>query len=119
MEESTIPLSKEMPLTDVLREIDASDSVGSEDSGLYAELYQGPMEPVIFDVLDELDVELAFEDAELVSSATAGLILSQISSTQWAIEVYDDPDDLDEDWYNWDERAGATYGELMDFDESD
>ncbi len=106
-------------LTDLLREMEPSETIGSEDGGVFAMLFEGSlMEPATL-ALDDTDQTLDAEEMQALAIAEAGVILYQDEDEEWGIEFFEDSDDLEERWLDWESEARAAYGEAIGLEEED
>lgn len=106
-------------LTDLLREMEPNETLGSEDAGVFVLLFEGSlMEPVTL-ALDDTDQTLDEEEMQALAMAEAGVILYQDEHGDWGLEFFEDTDDLEERWLDWESEARAAYGEAIGLDEED
>ena len=106
-------------LIDLLRELEPNEAIGSEDSGVFAMLFEGSlMEPVTL-ALDDTDQILDTEEMQSLAIAEAGLIFYQDENGEWGIEFFEDSDDLEERWIEWESEARGAYGEAMKLEQED
>ncbi len=106
-------------LTDLLREMEPSETIGSEDGGLFAMLFEGSQMESATLALDDTDQTLDPEEMQALAIAEGGVILYQDEDGQWGIEFFEDSDDLEERWLDWESEARAAYGEAMELGEED